>query len=113
MRIAFTAMGIYWDSIMDSRFGRAELIIIYDEEKNVFEHYDNKHIKNEIRGAGSKTAQKLIELNPDVLLTGNDPGGNAVSIINHADIKVFIGAGDMTVKEAYEKYIHGDLLKYQ
>ncbi len=104
MKIAFTTMGRYWDSVMDSRFGRTEIIIIYDEEKNEFEHYDNKNIRNETHGIGSMTAQKLVELNPDVLITGNDPGGNAASVINSADIKVFIGAGDMTVKEAYKKY---------
>ena len=56
-----------------------------------------------------KTAQKLFELEPEVLITGNGPGGNAATVLNEAKIKIYIGAGNGTVKEAYENFKNGEL----
>ena len=41
MKIAFTTKGITWDSMMDPRFGRTEYILVYDDVKDEFSHYDN------------------------------------------------------------------------
>ena len=81
MKIAFTSKGTNWDSMIDPRFGRTEFILIYDEEKDELTHFDNREIENEAHGAGPKTAQKLFELHPDVLITGNGPGGNAAAVL--------------------------------
>lgn len=112
MKIAFTTKGIYWDSVMDSRFGRTEFFLVYDDEIKELTNFDNRAISNEAHGAGPKTAQKLYELNPDILITGNGPGGNAAAVINQADIKVFIGASEMTVKEAYGRYKNNELKEF-
>jgi len=109
MKIAFTTKGVYWESVMDSRFGRTEYILVYDDETKELTNFDNRSINNEAHGAGPKTAQKLYELSPDILITGNGPGGNAASVIQQAGIKVFIGASEMSVKEAYEKYKKDEL----
>jgi len=111
MKIAFTSKGTTWDSNMDERFGRTEFILLYDEETNELNHYDNRHIANEAHGAGPKTAQKLCEHSPDILITGNGPGNNAQEIINMAKINIYIGARGMTVKKAYEQYKNCDLIK--
>ncbi|RLD34308.1 MAG: dinitrogenase iron-molybdenum cofactor biosynthesis protein, partial [Bacteroidetes bacterium] len=55
-------------------------------------------------GAGPKTAQKLFEYSPDVLITGNGPGGNAAAVLEKTGVKIYVGAGDMTAKEAYKAY---------
>ena len=47
MRIAFTATGTNWDSIIDPRFGRTEYIVIYDEKDQVLSAVDNSAVKNE------------------------------------------------------------------
>ena len=104
MKIAFTTKGTEWNSIMDPRFGRTEFILIYDEEKDELSSFDNREIEGEAHGAGPKTAQKLFELSPDILITGNGPGGNAASVLEKAGMKIFIGAGEMTIQEAYEEY---------
>jgi len=104
MKIAFTTKGTEWDSMMDPRFGRAEYLLIYDEDEDKFTHYDNRAIANEAHGAGPQTAQKLFELGPNVLITGNGPGGNAATVLEKAGMKIFIGAGEMTIQEAYEEY---------
>jgi predicted Fe-Mo cluster-binding NifX family protein len=104
MKIAFTAKGTNWDSMIDPRFGRTEFILIYDDKKDELIHYDNRDIENVAHGAGPQTAQKLFDYKPDVLITGNGPGGNAARVLNESGMKIFIGAGEMSVKEAYAAY---------
>jgi len=111
MKILLTAKGKNWDSKMDPRFGRTEFFFIYDEETENIEIYDNRAIANEAHGAGPKTAQKMSQYDVNILITGNGPGGNAASVVEHTGTKVFIGAGEMTVKEAYEAYKNGTLKK--
>ncbi|RLD35819.1 MAG: dinitrogenase iron-molybdenum cofactor biosynthesis protein [Bacteroidetes bacterium] len=109
MKIAFTTKGTKWDSQMDPRFGRTEYILVYDEETDQLSSFDNSDIANEAHGAGPKTAQKLFEFNPDILITGNGPGGNAASILEKTGVKISLGAGEMTVKEAYTAFKAGKL----
>ena len=104
MKIAFTTKGENWDSMMDPRFGRTEFFVIFDEDKNIIESYDNRAIEGVAHGAGPQTAQKLLELQPDIVITGNGPGGNAGRVLSQANIKIYVGAGSMTAKAAYEAY---------
>ena len=104
MRIAFTSKGTDWDSMMDPRFGRTEFLLVYDEDKEELIHFDNRVIEDVAHGAGPKTAQKLFELKADVLITGNGPGGNAATVLEKAGVKVFAGAGELTVREALRAY---------
>ncbi len=112
MKILLTAKGTEWDSKMDPRFGRTEFFFIYDEETEKIETYDNRAIANEAHGAGPKTAQKMAEYNVDILITGNGPGGNAGRVLTQANLKIFIGTGEMTVKEAYDAYKNGELKEF-
>ena len=112
MKIAFTTKGTTWDAAMDPRFGRTEYILVYDTETNELMSYDNRAIANEAHGAGPQTAQKLFEMNPDILITGNGPGGNAAAVLEKSGLKIYIGAGEMTVKDAYEAYKNGNLKEF-
>jgi len=112
MKIAFTSTENSWDAKMDPRFGRTKYILVYDEENDAMETFDNSAIENEAHGAGPKTAQKLFDLNPDILITGNGPGGNAATVLEKAGVDIYIGAGEMTVKGAYENYKNGSLQKF-
>ena len=112
MKIAFTTKGTEWNSEMDPRFGRTEFILVYDDEKDEFTSFDNRGIENEAHGAGPKTSQKLFEMGPNVLITGNGPGGNAATVLEKAGINIFIGAGQMIVKEAYEAYKNNSLKEF-
>ena len=94
---------------MDPRFGRTEYFLIYDDEKEELTPFDNRDSANDAHGAGPKTAQKLFDLKPDIVITGNGPGGNAASVLEKTGIKIFVGAGEMTVKEAYNAYKSGKL----
>jgi predicted Fe-Mo cluster-binding NifX family protein len=111
MRIAFTSKGTNWDSLMDPRFGRTEFLLLFDEENNELAHFDNRAIEDEAHGAGPKTAQKLFEFQADVLITGNGPGGNAARVFDNTEIKIYTGAGSLTVREALEAFKKNTLNK--
>ncbi|QEN06598.1 dinitrogenase iron-molybdenum cofactor biosynthesis protein [Oceanispirochaeta crateris] len=111
MKIVFTAKGNNMDSLIDPRFGRTEYFVIYDEDSKNLESYDNRAIESEAHGAGPKTAQKLVELGAEVLITGNGPGGNASGVLSTTGVEVYVGAGNMTVEEAYDAYKAGSLKK--
>ena len=112
MKIAFTTKGTKWDSMMDPRFGSTEFLLVYNEEKNELMHFDNRSIENEAHGAGPKTARKLFELEAYILITGNGPGGNAASALENAGIKIYVGAGQLTVKEAFDAYKNNSLNQF-
>ena len=109
MKIAFTSAGPNWDSMIDPRFGRTEYIVIHDDTKEELTFIDNSAVKNEAHGAGTATSQRIFELNPDVLITGNGPGDTAAKALAHINLKIFVGAQDLTLKQAYEKYKSGEL----
>lgn len=109
MKIAFTAKGTGWDAQIDPRFGRTDYIVVFDEDSGELSVTDNREVEGIAHGAGPQTAQKLFELAPDVLITGNGPGGNAASVLRKAETKIFAGAGDMTLKQAYDAWKEGRL----
>ncbi len=104
MKIAFTATGDGWDAKIDPRFGRTDFILVYDQEADALTSVDNRNIKQVEHGAGPKTAQLIYELKPEVLITGNGPGGNAANVLGKMNVKIFVGAGGMSIREAYQAY---------
>jgi predicted Fe-Mo cluster-binding NifX family protein len=111
MKIVFTSKGTEWSSKVDPRFGRTDYFFVYNEESGEITSVDNRAIAETAHGAGPQTAQKLFELKPDVLITGNGPGGNAARVLAQGNLKIYVGAGEMTVKAAYEAYQNGTLKK--
>jgi predicted Fe-Mo cluster-binding NifX family protein len=109
MKIVFTSTGDKWDSLIDPRFGRAEYLVLYDEESDSLSATDNSAVKNEAHGAGTATAQKMYDLRPDILITGNGPGGNAAAALKNLKMKIYVNAHDLTLRKAYEKYREGKL----
>ncbi len=112
MKIAFTATGKDWGAMIDPRFGRTEYIVVYNESTEELSVIDNSAVKNEAHGAGTATSQKIFELSPNVLITGNGPGDNAAIALEKMDMKIFVGAQDLTIKQAYELYKKGDLKEF-
>ena len=112
MKIVFTAKGDSWESPMDPRFGRMELLVTYDEASQTLQAVTNSETESMEHGAGLQTAQKVLELEPDVIITGNGAGQKALAILERSNVKMYVGAGDMTIKEAYEAF-KADELKTQ
>ena len=55
MKIAFTATGKDWNTLIDARFGRTEYIVIYDDALDTLQVTDNSAVRNEAHGAGTAT----------------------------------------------------------
>jgi predicted Fe-Mo cluster-binding NifX family protein len=112
MKIVFTSKGKDWSSEIDPRFGRADYFIIFDEASNNLEIVDNTEVQGEAHGAGTKAASKIAEIKPDVLITGNGPGGNAETALRALNINIYVGAANMTIKDAYEAFKNQKLTKF-
>ncbi len=112
MKIAFTTKEPSWDSMMEARFGRAEYVLIYDEQSGQIVFHDNREIVNQEHGAGPKMAKAMADLGVDVIITGNGPGENARAVLAQMNTVVYVGAGEMNVAEAYKAYQDGTLEKF-
>lgn len=113
MNIVFTTKGINWDSSMDPRFGRTDYLLKYAEENDKLISLDNRENEKFAHGVGPQTVQKLFDLGGDILITGNGPGGNAAVLLKKTGVKIYVGAGNMTVKEAYEAFKNKKLQEYE
>lgn len=111
MKIAFTSTGNSWDSAMDPRFGRAPFILIWDDEQEELKVIDNSEASQAAHGAGPQTAQKMLKESPEMVITGNGPGGNAKRVLE-GQVKIMLFAGNLTVKEALEQYKSGALKEF-
>ncbi len=109
MKIIFTAKGDSWDSLVDPRFGRAEMFVLYDEDNQKLSVLSNDEAKEKAHGVGLQSSKKILEAGANVLITGNGAGEKAKDILMDSDIKVYTGAGDMSLKDAYEAYKNGEL----
>jgi predicted Fe-Mo cluster-binding NifX family protein len=107
MKIAVTATGPNIDSPLDPRFGRAQYILIVDENEILLEAVDNSRNINALRGAGIQTGKILADKKVDVLLTGNC-GPNAFITLKAAGIKVGVDQSG-TVREAVKRYTNNEV----
>lgn len=109
MKIVFTTKGNNWDSMMDPRFGRSEMFLVYDDEADTLEEVSNSETLDMQHGVGMQTSKKMINLKADVVLTGNGAGGNALEILKNTGIKLYTGVEGMSVKKAFNEYKNGNL----
>ncbi|PHO09561.1 dinitrogenase iron-molybdenum cofactor biosynthesis protein [Malaciobacter canalis] len=109
MKIVFTAINKSEDSLIDSRFGRAKVLVLFDEQTNTKEYISNDESEHMDQGAGLQTAQKVLKLSPDVIVLGSAIGYKTLDVIKQTDIKVYIGATDMTIDEAYKAFKNNKL----
>ncbi|NPA73686.1 MAG: dinitrogenase iron-molybdenum cofactor biosynthesis protein [Epsilonproteobacteria bacterium] len=111
MKILFTAKGENWDSEVDPRFGRAEMFVLYDEDSNTLKVISNDEAKEKAHGVGLQSAKMVLETGADVVITGNGAGEKAAQILQNSNVEIFVGAGGMSLKEAYEAYKNSKLKK--
>ena len=107
MKIAVTATGTSLDSPLDPRFGRAQYILIVDENETILEAVDNSGNINAMRGAGIQAGKVLADKKVDILLTGHC-GPNAFTTLKAAGIKVGVDLSG-TVREALARYKRNDV----
>ncbi len=101
MKIAVTATGKDLDSAVDPRFGRAQYILILDQDGTLLEAVDNAAGFGALSGAGIQAGKLLADRKVDVLLTGHC-GPNAFRTLQAAGIKVVVEQSG-SVREAFAR----------
>ena len=108
MKVAFTAQGNGWYEKVDLRFGRARGFFVVDSENEKTTFIDNAGNVEAAHGAGTSAAQIIINKGIEALVTGH-VGPKAGSVLKNAGIKVYTTEGNVSVKEAYQRFKDGKL----
>ncbi len=88
MKTVITSSGNKLSSEFDLRFGRASWFCLYDEDANKTEFFENKY-SNSQGGAGSKSAEFIIELGAKKVISG-DFGPTAKNLLEEFNIQMVI-----------------------
>ena len=107
MKIAVSSTGPNPADPVDPRLGRCEYLIIVDPDTMEFEAIQNPNV-TAAGGAGIQTAQLVADKGAQVVLTGN-VGPNAFQALSAAGIQVIPGVAGMTVRQAVQAYLQGQL----
>ena len=86
----------------DKRFGRAAWFCIYDEQTGETEFIENMNL-NASNGAGTKAAEKAVELNVKKIISG-DFGPKAKDLLDKFEIQMVILRDDnLTIESIINK----------
>jgi predicted Fe-Mo cluster-binding NifX family protein len=109
MKIAFTAHGDDRHATVDSRFGRADYFVLYDEESKTWNSLPNTQNLEAAHGAGIQAGQTLAKTGAKVLITGH-VGPKAFKVLQAEQIAMY-SLGDMngTVEEALSAFLSDNL----
>ena len=102
MLIAITATGQNLNSQVDARFGRAKFIIIYNSEDKSYQTHDNNLNLNAAQGAGIQTAQNVVNLGANILITGNC-GPKAFRVLDAGNVKIYVSTS-LSINDAIKSY---------
>ncbi|HML34921.1 NifB/NifX family molybdenum-iron cluster-binding protein [Sporomusa sphaeroides] len=109
MKIAITAHGEDFQATVDSRFGRADYFILYDQEENTWTALPNTQNLESAHGAGIQAGQTLAKTGAEVLITGH-VGPKAFRVLQAEQIAMYsLGEMNGTVAEALAAFQSGKL----
>jgi len=103
MNIIITATGPTKDDRIDPRFGRAAYLVCLDSATEALAAYSNQENAESAQGAGIKTAQRVVDLEATVVITG-DVGPKALPLLREAGIETFAAESSLSVLEAFEQW---------
>ncbi len=104
MKTVITSSGNEETSKFDLRFGRAAWFCVFDEDSRKFEFHNNENI-NAQGGAGTKAAEKMIELGVEKVISG-DFGPKAKDLLERFKIQMVIFPDEnKTIKEIADKIL--------
>lgn len=109
MKIAICSDGNQIDSIVSSRFARAEYFAVYDSDTLAFTYTLNS-AKDEGSGAGGKAAKIISDLSADIVLVP-ELGPKAVEALKAFEIESYQYKQGITVREALYSYFEKKLPK--
>lgn len=109
MKIAITAHGEDRQATVDSRFGRADYFVLFDEEKDTWTALPNTQNLEAAHGAGIQAGQTLAKTGAKVLITGH-VGPKAFKVLQAEQIAMYsLGEMNGTVAEALAAFQSGKL----
>lgn len=111
MKIIFSAKGKDWQDLVDPRLGRAEGFVLYNEDDQNIEYISNENGMEASHGAGLQMAKTVLDLGTQVIITGNGPGEKAGAVFAKSNVDIYVGAGDMSLENAYKAYKNNELTK--
>jgi predicted Fe-Mo cluster-binding NifX family protein len=88
MKTVITSSGNDISAAFDRRFGRAAWFCLFDEETGAVEFLLNENL-NAANGAGTKTAEKIIELKVGKVISG-DFGPKARDLLDKFNVQMVI-----------------------
>lgn len=97
MKTVITSTGDRENSLFDLRFGRAEWFCIYNDETGDIDFVNNEN-KSAQGGAGTKAAEKMVELGVTKVISG-DFGPKAKDLLDKFKIQMVILKDDSSVIE--------------
>ncbi len=102
MKTLITSTGGNLDATFDKRYGRAARFCVLDEASGEFQFFENEHV-NAIGGAGTKAAEKTVELGAEKVISG-DFGPKAKDLLEKFNVQmVIIEDDDLTVRDIVER----------
>lgn len=107
MKIALSSAGPALDDMLDLRFGRAAMFIVYDLDHDAFTVVDNTQNLEAAQGAGIQAAQHVVNACVGALVTGHT-GPKAFRVLEAAKVPVCLAEGG-TVREAVASFRAGTL----
>lgn len=107
MKIVFTTSGDNLKAPLDTRFGRAPKLLVYDLDTDTFAVIDNEQNLNAAQGAGIQSAETVARTGAKCLVSGHC-GPKAFRVLSAAGIKVYTSDAP-TVAEALKQYRAGKL----
>ena len=109
MKVVVTARGSTPDSDIDERMGRAYWLMVYETDNNSWQAINNEAGRNALQNAGQHTANLLIDLGIEAVLTG-EIGPRAFRLLNSSNIDIYLGAAG-TVMDTLVSWHDGELRK--
>ena len=109
MIIAITAHGQDSKAMVDSRFGRADYFVLFNEETDEWSVLSNTQNIQAAHGAGIQAGQNLVQSGAGALITGH-VGPKAFKVLQAAKISMY-STGELykTVEEALAAFQAGKL----
>lgn len=111
MKIAFSTNGSQLDNLLDDRFGRCKNFLLVDSDSLDFKVHENSQNIHAAQGAGIQSAQHVIDLGADALITGHC-GPKAFKVLRAAGIPVYLGKS-LSIRELVNSYKNNKLEQLQ
>ena len=107
MKVAITTRGPNLACQVDTRFGRAEHILVVDTHTGLCETHDNSSTSQAVSGAGVQAGKSVVDLGARALITGN-VGPKAFHVLQAGGVEVY-EVVDSTAQDALRAFEVGEL----